>query len=318
MINAYLTQGVCVMSILNAKWIRLVLLLCSVATIGHPSASSFAQSNPWQRYAAEGFSVLLPEHPSTTEIALSSKMYEKRRTARLFSAYVDGVAYVILAIDNPGRRDPLSRFINEVGSYSTNAKAERFQQDLSGAGFTGKEYAFGSAPTHNGVVRFYLAADRVYMLEAIGFEDVGSKPSVKQFLDSFSVGTVDGAKNVSYETPAVSEAAPTVGVDPANTTLPKTEVFTGKDVTTKARVLLKPEPMYTEEAKQAHITGTVVLRGVFSSTGHVTSLRALSGLPKGLTERAVEAARSIKFIPATRDGRNVSMWIQLEYNFNLY
>ena len=318
MINAYLTQGVRVMSILNAKRISLVLLLCSIATIDQASASSFAQSNPWQRYTAEGFSVLLPEPPSTTEIALSSKMYEKRRTALLFSAYVDGVAYVILAFDNPRHRDPLSRFVDEIGSYSTNAKAERFQQDLSGAGFTGKEYAFGSPPTHNGVVRFYLAADRVYMLEAIGFEDVSSKPSVKQFLDSFSVGSADGAKNVSYASPSVVEPAPTVGVDPATSSLPKTEVFAGKDVTTKARVLLKPEPMYTEEAKQARVTGTVVLRGVFSSTGRVTSLRAISGLPNGLTERAVEAARSIKFIPASKDGRNVSMWIQLEYNFNLY
>jgi hypothetical protein len=44
----------------------------------------------------------------------------------------------------------------------------------------------------------------------------------------------------------------------------------------------------------------------------------LSGLPGGLTERAVEAARRIKFFPATKDGRPVSMFIQLEYNFNLY
>jgi protein TonB len=109
-----------------------------------------------------------------------------------------------------------------------------------------------------------------------------------------------------------------MGIDPATTPLPKGEVFSGRDVTNKARVLLKPEPMYTEAAKQARITGTVVLRGVFSSTGRVTSLRALSGLPNGLTEQAVAAARNIRFVPASRDGHNVSMWIQLEYNFNLY
>jgi TonB family protein len=309
------------MSILIAKCVRLALLVCTiatVATIGQSSATSFAQSNNWQRYNAEGFSVLLPEHPNTTEIGLSSKMSERRRPARLFTAYDDGVAYVILALDNPQHRDPLSRFIDEIETYSTNAKAERFQQDLSGAGFTAKEYAFGSAPTHNGAVRFYLAADRVYMLEAIGFEDVSSKPSVKQFLDSFSVGSDNGTNNISYANPPVVEAAPMVGVDPATTPAAKVEVFSGKDVTKKAQVLLKPEPMYTEAARQAQITGTVVLRCVFSSTGHVTSLRAVSGLPNGLTERAVAAARNIKFIPASRDGHNVSMWIQLEYNFNLY
>jgi protein TonB len=89
-------------------------------------------------------------------------------------------------------------------------------------------------------------------------------------------------------------------------------------VTSKARVLSKPEPQYTEEARKNQITGTVVLRAVFSSSGQVTQIRAVSGLPYGLTERAIAAARQIKFVPATKDGRQVSMWMQLEYNFNLY
>ena len=96
------------------------------------------------------------------------------------------------------------------------------------------------------------------------------------------------------------------------------KVFSGKDVSSKARVLSKPEPQYTEEARKNQVTGTVVLRAVFTSGGQVTGIRAVSGLPYGLTERAIAAARLIKFVPATKDGRPVSMYIQLEYNFNLY
>jgi TonB family protein len=95
-------------------------------------------------------------------------------------------------------------------------------------------------------------------------------------------------------------------------------IFSGKDVTSKARVLSKPEPQYTEEARKNQVTGTVVLRAVFTSGGQVTNIRAVSGLPYGLTERAIAAARQIRFTPATKDGRPVSMYIQLEYNFNLY
>jgi len=62
----------------------------------------------------------------------------------------------------------------------------------------------------------------------------------------------------------------------------------------------------------------VVLRAIFTSSGQVSSIRAVSGLPFGLTERAIAAARQIKFSPATKDGHPVSMYIQLEYNFNLY
>jgi TonB family protein len=95
-------------------------------------------------------------------------------------------------------------------------------------------------------------------------------------------------------------------------------VFSGKEVSSKARVLSKPEPQYTEEARKNQITGTVVLRAVFTSGGQVTNIRSVSGLPFGLTERAIAAARQIRFTPATKDGRPVSMYIQLEYNFNLY
>jgi TonB family protein len=96
------------------------------------------------------------------------------------------------------------------------------------------------------------------------------------------------------------------------------KIFTGKDVTTKARLISKPEPQYTEDARKNQITGTVVLKCVFSSNGTITNIRTVSGLPYGLTERAIAAARQIKFQPATKDGHQVSMWMQLEYNFNLY
>ena len=72
------------------------------------------------------------------------------------------------------------------------------------------------------------------------------------------------------------------------------------------------------QAQTGQITGTVVLKVVFSSGGQVTNIRTVSGLPNGLTERAIAAARQIKFVPATKDGHQVSMWMQLEYNFNLY
>jgi TonB family protein len=95
-------------------------------------------------------------------------------------------------------------------------------------------------------------------------------------------------------------------------------IFTGKEVTSKARLISKPEPQYTEDARKNQVVGTVVLKVVFSSNGSVTNIRTVSGLPYGLTERAIAAARQIKFVPATKDGHPVSMWMQLEYNFNIY
>jgi TonB family protein len=94
--------------------------------------------------------------------------------------------------------------------------------------------------------------------------------------------------------------------------------FRPSEVTQKARILSKPEPQYTEEARRNQISGTVVLKAVFSSSGQVTNIRAVSSLPYGLTEKAIAAARQIRFSPAQKDGRAVSQYIQIEYNFNLY
>jgi TonB family protein len=96
------------------------------------------------------------------------------------------------------------------------------------------------------------------------------------------------------------------------------KVFGTRDVTQKARVLSKPEAGYTEEARKNQITGTVVLKAIFASSGQVTSIQATKPLPYGLTEKAIAAARSIKFIPAQKDGHTVSQYITLEYTFNLY
>jgi periplasmic protein TonB len=95
-------------------------------------------------------------------------------------------------------------------------------------------------------------------------------------------------------------------------------VFTPPQVTQRPRVTFKPEPQYSEEARKSDITGSVILSVVFSRTGEVTNIRAIKGLPGGLTERAMAAARRIQFVPGTREGHPVNVHMQLEYNFNLY
>lgn len=94
--------------------------------------------------------------------------------------------------------------------------------------------------------------------------------------------------------------------------------YRAAQVEQKARLLSKPEPQYTEEARKNSVSGTVVLRAVFSSSGEVVQIRALRTLPFGLTERAIAAARQIQFVPALKGGQPVSVAMQLEYNFNLY
>jgi TonB family protein len=104
----------------------------------------------------------------------------------------------------------------------------------------------------------------------------------------------------------------------SSTELVEEKVYAGKDVDQRARVLDKPKPFYTEAARKNVVSGQVVLRAVLASSGQVTNIRVISGLPHGLTEQAIAAARKLKFTPAMKDGRAVSQEIQLEYNFSPY
>lgn len=99
---------------------------------------------------------------------------------------------------------------------------------------------------------------------------------------------------------------------------PPDHVFKGSEVNSKARILSQPPPSYTEEARSAQVAGTVRLRAVFKYDGTVEVIEVLQGLAHGLTEKALEAAKKIRFTPAQRNGKSVNQEIILEYNFNLY
>jgi len=94
--------------------------------------------------------------------------------------------------------------------------------------------------------------------------------------------------------------------------------YKGDEVTTKAQVLSKPAPQYTDRARQRGVEGMIRLRMVLSSDGQVRHILVLRGLTDGLMETAIAAARRIKFTPATKDGKPVSQFVTIEYNFHIY
>jgi len=83
-------------------------------------------------------------------------------------------------------------------------------------------------------------------------------------------------------------------------------------------ILYREKAKYTEIAKINLVEGTVVLQAVFGSNGEMQDIRVIRGLPDGLTRKAIEAARKIKFNPATKDGEPISVRGSLEFSFNLF
>ena len=83
-------------------------------------------------------------------------------------------------------------------------------------------------------------------------------------------------------------------------------------------ILYREKAQYTEEARDNKVEGTVVLSVVFSADGQISDIGVIRGLSQGLTEKAIIAAKKIRFEPAMKDGRPVSVRGRLEFSFNLY
>ncbi len=95
-------------------------------------------------------------------------------------------------------------------------------------------------------------------------------------------------------------------------------VYRVSEITQRAIVTFKPEPIFTEKARKKKAHGMLQMRVVLKSSGEVKVLNVLKRLPHGLTEQALEAAVRIRFRPALLDGKPVSQTVLLQYNFNRY
>ena len=271
-------------------------------------ASSFSQTpTEWTRYTVkdEEFSVLLPVMPAmattTTTVHVSKLDKDFQQQQRVLGAYADGVVYAIYTFENPKRRQPLDDIVAKFYQDEPG-------RDVTAGGFHGREFSYRTEDKR-GVSQFYTTEGHIYLFRAVGSSLGNPEVAIPRFFSSLrfekrpeGLEVADGPGEEPNSDPSRNDAAP----------------LSGKTVTLKAAVIAKPEPSYTEDAKRNQIAGTVVLRAVFSSSGAVMNIRTMSGLPHGLTERAIGAARQIRFIPAIKDGHFVSVYIQLEYNFNLY
>jgi protein TonB len=74
------------------------------------------------------------------------------------------------------------------------------------------------------------------------------------------------------------------------------------------KVLFKPKPEYTAEARSLHVEGVVSVRLRVSSTGAVQVLGVTSDLGHGLGDSAMRAVQATRFQPATDDSGRPIDW----------
>lgn len=312
-----------------------------VQTTAPPAAVEPAK---WERFTGPGeeFSVELPETPSVHEtyrrVNRTLRDYE---AMRVYGIYSGGAVFIIASYDNPRDTETFDDFATYVWGSLNGLTAKG---SLTLKGFAGKEYVLERGL---GGARVFRTRKRAYLVWARSAEE--NHPSVARFLNSL-VLEGDAPAGMLREDGALA-AAPTpqptarlgpgtgggvgsgigpgrgTGIGDGGQAVPRAAdaparnpdgPFRQNEVGRKAVVVYKPPPGFTEEARRNNVTGVVRLRVVFGSNGKVTNISVVKGLPDGLTEKAIAAARRMLFLPAAKDGRDVSQYAVLEYNFNIY
>ncbi|MBO0799545.1 MAG: energy transducer TonB [Blastocatellia bacterium] len=259
-------------------------------------------------------SVLVPEPDKAGENApASAAVRQLRFTAKIVNRSPDPIMHFRLAIENPSalpeqiitiicRVHPLNS--NDTFSFSRILPLEMKQSDLmshlsdfrmkltgvSNSSDGDQSWKFHSLPDYDGdgMIVYRCRKDRI--------------DAQAQYLDKQNSWTPAENSN-----PQATSADQVVN-SPA--------IPTG--VSTRPIILHHEKAQYTREARNNGIEGIVVLNVIFSADGSITNIRVIRGLPDGLTDKAIEAAKKIRFKPAVRYGVPVSVRGNIEYTFKLH
>lgn len=281
---------------------QISLLLCVLILMVPSARPQTPAKTPWALYTVKGesFTIALPAVPALETTKETRTPPQKDRKRSIIKCSIGVFVYTIQLVENTKPRLTLETFIQERTTANPTEKLT-FERNLTLDGVAGKAFLY---PDGKGIVQFFATDNRLYEIRAYG--GAVSDPRIATFFHYLSLKKQEGTIELSESVQGGSFDS-TMG-----------KIVSGKEVDVKARLLTKPEPTYSPKAKSEQITGIVVLKCVFASDGTVTNIRVIQGLPYGLTEKAIEAARKIKFVPAMKYGKPVSMWMQLEYTFNLY
>jgi periplasmic protein TonB len=80
----------------------------------------------------------------------------------------------------------------------------------------------------------------------------------------------------------------------------------------------QPEPNYSDEARKAHIQGTVVLDSIIQKDGAIDVTKVAQKLGYGLDDEAIKILKKWKCNPGKVNGQPVAVQLQIVINFHLY
>jgi protein TonB len=93
-------------------------------------------------------------------------------------------------------------------------------------------------------------------------------------------------------------------------------VYRAYGTVTTPLLIQSVEPEYTEAARNAKISGTVLVNLIVEPNGNPSHIRVIRGLGIGLDEKAIQAVQQYKFKPGIKNGKPVRVELNISLNFN--
>lgn len=141
---------------------------------------------------------------------------------------------------------------------------------------------------------------------------IGGRSSGPQPIRGISTGVTGGTGPMS--------ARPVGAIQIAKATPPpslSTAQPTAAAAKSAPKLLFKPRPEYTEEARQLHLEGTVYVKIHVAANGSVSVVGVQSGLGHGLDQSAIKAVQGMRFQPALQNGQPADWDGVVNVNFQL-
>jgi protein TonB len=82
--------------------------------------------------------------------------------------------------------------------------------------------------------------------------------------------------------------------------------------------IYQPEPEFSAEAKKSKFMGVVTVSIIVDKKGRPQNVHVTKGVGHGLDEKAVEAVKKYRFIPAKENGKPVAVGMNVEVNFEIF
>ena len=263
---------------MNSVFFR-VLIFGLVSAFAHAQAST-------QRGAADGHTVTATSDPNTSDSTQPS-------TAEIVPGRL------LLKIDPQYPKEAQKRKIEGAVKLLADVDSDG---TIRGLGIVDGDLALAEA-----------AVDAVRGWRFEPYTQSGQSVAVQQELKfNFTSGKKFGEFDTNPAPPALLSQSAKRSLVPPNKVF-----FVGKGVA-PPKAIYSPDPEYDKNARKRKYQGTCLLSMIVDADGRPADIKVVRALGEGLDAKAVEAVSTWKFEPATKDGKPVAVFINVEVSFRLY